>query len=452
MNDLSLHHLPPQNLEVEEAILTLCMLSPSEVDDICDLLKPEDFYRVGNQKIFKAISDMAVKKISPDLPALTNHLRDKKQLEEIGGSYYLSNLINKAPLPTNTEYYCKIIRNKAALRGLIATASNIVRSCYEDSEDAEILLDAAQKDILAIEIEGTVKDYVHIKDMIEERIDFYEERYNSKSVLTGVPSGLSVLDDLTAGFQKTDLILLAGRASHGKTALALNVIRNIAKNGGKAGIFTLEMSKEQDFDRLIAIESELNSTKFRTGRFQGQDDWLRVTDAMSRMADWKILFEELSFDLPKIIRKSRKMKKDGVDIIFYDYLSLIEGDKSQKRHEEVAGTARALKRLAKELRIPLVLLVQLNRDFRGRSNKEPILSDLRESGELEQAADVVMFIYRKELDTKDGKDENKADLVVAKQRNGPLGRVWLQFNKYTTRFGQLELTEPEQREYRDYHQ
>lgn len=431
-----MNNLPPQNLEAEESILARCMLSPSEIDDICDLISPGDFYKSAHQKIFAAIISLVSKKIHPDLPALNNYLRDNNQLEEIGGATHLARLMYDVPMAHNNEHFCKIIKGKSVLRQLIVKANEIGRSCHDNNGNVETVLDFAQREILSIDMDSGVHDFMHIKDMIDERIDFYEERYHSKSELTGISSGYPKLDYFTAGFQDTDLIILAGRPSHGKTAFSLNLIRNMAKNGIKSGKFSLEMSDTQLFDRLIAMESEINSTKFRTGRFQ-PDQWPIITDAMSEISRWSVLFETLTFEMTKITRKARKMVKEGAQIIFVDYLSLVEGDKSRKRHEEVAETARAFKRLAKELNIPIVLLVQLNRGFKDRKNKKPVLYDLRESGEIEQAADVVMFIYRQELDEKDEENHPKhgmAELIIEKQRNGPLGIVDFYFNKFLTEF------------------
>lgn len=438
MPDIRLQHIPPQAIETEESILARCIIQPSDIDDICELVNYSDFYRSAHQKIFKAIIELSEKKIYPDLVALTNHLRDKNELEEIGGASYLARLLDTIPLAVNIQHFCKIIKGKSVLRQLIEKTGKIAKGCFESNGDFESVLDQAQREILAVDFESGPKDFIHIKDMLEERIDFYEERFHSKSELTGISSGFGKIDFLTAGFQRSDLIILAGRTSHGKTALMLNFLHNMAMDGVSVGVFTLEMSKEQLFDRLVAMRTGINSMKFRTGRFSSEN-WAVITSAMGQLSTWDVLFEELTFDVIKIAREARRMKKAGAKIIFIDYLSLVKGEASEKRHEEVAANTRMFKRLAKELNLPVVLLVQLNRAFKDRKDKRPILADLRESGEIEQAADVVMFIYREELDTKDKPElVGKAELRIEKQRNGPLGSVGLYFNQYTTKFNLLE--------------
>ena len=440
MREIILQHIPPQDIEAEQSILAGCIIQPADIDDICELINYSDFYKSSHQKIFQAILELSAKKIYPELNALVSHLRQSNQLEEIGGASYLAKLLDSIPLPTNIKHFCNIIKGKSILRQLINKAQTISRCCFESNGDFEAVLDQAQRDILSVDVEFGQKDFVQIKDMLTERIDFYEERFNSKSELTGISSGFSKIDFLTAGFQNSDLIILAGRTSHGKTALMLNLIHNAAIDGIMSGVFTLEMSKEQLFDRIIAMRTGINSMKFRTGRFSNEN-WQSITYAMGELSEWKVLFEELTFDAVKIARKARRMKKAGAQIIFIDYLSLVKGENDKTRHEEVASNTRSFKRLAKELNLPVVLLVQLNRAFKDRKDKRPILADLRESGEIEQSADVVMFIYRKEQDTKEESDSGIAELIIEKQRNGPLGSVGLFFNKYTTKFGLLENME-----------
>lgn len=437
MNKIGMQHLPPQDLEAEQSILARCIIQPADIDDICEVINHSDFYRDAHKKIFQAIIALSEKKIYPELNALVSYLRQSNQLEEIGGPSYLAKLLDSIPIATNINHYCKIIRGKSILRQLINKAQGISRHCFESNGDFEGVLDQAQRDILSVDVDFGQQDFVQIKDMLSERIDFYEERFNSKSELTGISSGFSKIDFLTAGFQGSDLIILAGRTSHGKTAMMLNLIHNAALDGIVSGVFTLEMSKEQLFDRIIAMRTGINSMKFRTGRFSNEN-WQGITSAMGELSEWKVLFDELTFDAVKISRKARRMKKAGAQIIFIDYLSLVKGENDKTRHEEVASNTRAFKRLAKELNLPVVLLVQLNRAFKDRKDKRPILADLRESGEIEQSADVVMFIYRKEQDTRDEADSGIAELIIEKQRNGPLGNVGLFFNKYTTKFGLLE--------------
>ena len=438
--DPSLYNkLPPQSLEAEESILSTILIDNDTLLDIIGILSPEDFYKPAHQKIFSSITELFSKSEPVDLVTLTNILREQNRLEEIGGAAYLAALIDTVPLAVNAQYYAEIIHNKACLRKLIEKSNAIVKLCFEDRGNVEDVIDFAESSIFEISESKTKPAFYSIDKLIESNIKTLEEREGDKSLVTGVPTGFTRFDNLTSGLQKSDLIIIAARPSMGKTALALNIARNVAVNANiPVAIFSLEMSKEQLSMRMLCAEARINSSRLRGGFFSG-DDWNGLTNAASVLSEAPIYIDDLSDISAMSIRaKARRLKMNkDLGLIIIDYLQLMKGRASAERRDlEISEISRALKSLAKELDLPVVALSQLNRKLEERSDKRPLLSDLRESGALEQDADLVAFIYRDEVYNKDENNPNKgkAELIVSKHRNGPVGWVPLTFLNAYTRF------------------
>jgi replicative DNA helicase len=425
--DPSLYHLPPQNIEAEESILSAILLDNNTLFEVLEILSPEDFYRSVHQKIFTSIAELFAKNEPVDLVTLTNILREKDWLEKAGGATYIANLVDTAPLAVNAQHYAKIIHDKACLRRLIEKTNTITRRCFEDRGDVDNVIDFAESSIFEISENKIKPAFYPIGKLIEGNIDALEERQGNKTLVTGIATGYTKIDELTAGLQKSDLIILAGRPGMGKTAFALNIAKNAAVDDNiPVAIFSLEMSKEQLSLRMLSSEARIDSSRLRRG-FITQDDWIKITDAAG------VLSPTL-----EIRAKSRRLKmENNIGLIIIDYIQLMKSRGFAERRElEVSEISRSLKALAKELDLPVVALSQLNRKLEERSDKRPQLADLRESGALEQDADIVAFIYRDELYNRDENNPNrgKAEIILAKQRNGPTGSSTLTFLDTYTRF------------------
>jgi len=426
------HHLPPQNLEAEESLLSAILIDNSSLIDILDIVTAEDFYRSAHKVIFDAIIDLFSKNEPIDLITLTNILRKKKQLDEIGGATYLAKLVDTVPLAVNAQHYAKIINEKANLRRLIEKANEITKRCFEDSEDVVEVIDFAERSIFEISGDKVGPSFYPISKIIGESIDTLEKRQGNKSITTGVPTGFNKLDTLTSGLQKSDLIIIAARPGMGKTAFALNIARNAAIEADiPVSIFSLEMSKEQLAMRLLSSEAKVNSTRIRGG-FLTKDDWLRINDAAGKLYEAPIYIDDSpSLTALELRAKARRMKiEKDIGLIIIDYLQLMKTRGfAERRDLEISEISRSLKALAKELDVPVVALSQLNRKLEERTDKRPQLSDLRESGALEQDSDVVMFIYREDEYNKDENNPKKgtAEILLKKQRNGPTGMSMLTF-------------------------
>jgi len=435
-------NLPPQNLEAEESILSAVLIDNDTLLDVLEVLAPEDFYKSAHQKIFAAVAELFSRSEPVDLVTLSNILRAQNRLEEIGGATYLARLVDTVPLAVNAQHYAKIVHDKACLRRLIEKSNKIARRCFEDSDDVDNIIDFAESSIFEISENKIKPSFYHIGKIIEGNIDALEERQGSKALVTGVATGFTKIDELTAGFQQSDLIILAGRPGMGKTAFALNIAQHAAVDTNiPVALFSLEMSKEQLSMRMLSSEAQIDSAKMRRG-FISQNDWMKITDAAGVLAEAPIFIDD-SPDITalEIRTKSRRLKMDqNIGMVIVDYIQLMKGSASAERRDlEISEISRSLKALAKELSIPVVALSQLNRELEKRSDKRPQLSDLRESGALEQDADVVAFIYRDELYNKDENNPKKgtAEVIIAKQRNGPTGFAPLKFWDAYTRFGDL---------------
>ena len=442
--DPSLYKLPPQNIEAEENIISAILLDNDVLHDVVEILAPVDFYKSSHQKIYDAITELYSKNEPVDLITLTNILKERGKLEEVGGATYIAGIVDTVPLAVNAQYYAKIVHDKACLRRLIEKANEISKRCYEDTGEVDEVIGFAEKVIFEIAENKIRPSFFPIRKLVDNNITALEEQQGKKSLVTGIPSGYKDLDKLTAGFQNSDLIILAARPSMGKTAFALNIARNAAvETNLPVALFSLEMSKEQLSMRMLCSEARVDSTRIRGG-FSGEEDWLRLTDAASLLAGAPIFIDDSSDITSLSIRaKSRRLKMDqNLGLIIIDYLQLMRGGlPAERRDLEISEISRSLKALAKELEIPVIALSQLNRKLEERSDKRPQLSDLRESGALEQDADLVAFIYRDEVYNKDENNPKKgtAEIILAKQRNGPVGDAHLTFLHAYTRFEDMAV-------------
>ena len=445
-NDSAPYRLPPQNIEAEESIISAILIDNNTLLDVIEILAPEDFYRTAHQKIYAAITDLFDITEPIDLVTLANKLKEKGQLEEIGSASYLARLVDTVPSAVNAQHYAKIVHDKASLRRLIEKANAIVKRCFEERGNADNIIDFAESAVFEISEKKSQQAFYPISKLILGNIETLEENQGNRSLVTGVPTGFSHLDNLTSGLQNSDLIILAARPSMGKTALALNIARNAAVDANiPVAIFSLEMSKEQLSLRMLCSEARIDSSRLRGGFFS-MEDWHRLTDAAGILSETPIYIDDSpSLTAMEIRAKARRLKMDkNIGLIVIDYLQLMQGRASAERRDlEISEISRSLKALAKELELPVLALSQLNRMLEQRTDKRPRLSDLRESGALEQDADVVAFIYRDEVYNKeeDNPRRGTAEILLSKQRNGPTGDVHLTFLNSFTRFENLASEE-----------
>ena len=438
--------LPPQNIEAEESIISAILIDNNTLLDVIETLAPEDFYRTAHQKIYAAITDLFDKAEPIDLVTLANRLKEKGHLDQIGGASYLAKLVDTVPMAVNAQHYAKIVHDKAALRRLIEKANAIVKRCFEERGNADEVIDFAEAAVFEISEKKARQAFSPLSKIILSNIETLEEKQGNRSLVTGVPTGFNQLDNMTSGLQNSDLIILAARPSMGKTALALNIARNAAVEANiPVAIFSLEMSKEQLSLRMLCSEARIDSSRLRGGFFS-MEDWHRLTDAAGVLSDAPIYIDDsASLSAMEIRAKARRLKMDkNIGLIIIDYLQLMQGRASAERRDlEISEISRGLKALAKELVLPVMALSQLNRMLEQRTDKRPRLSDLRESGALEQDADVVAFIYRDEVYNKDEDNPNKgvAEILLSKQRYGPTGDVFLSFLNSFTRFENLASEE-----------
>ncbi len=441
-DDASRYHLPPQNIEAEESILSAILIDNGALLDVAEIISPEDFYRPAHQKIYAAILRLFTQNEPVDLVTLANALKELGHLEKTGGAAYLAALVDTVPVATNAQHYARIIYEKACLRRLIEKANAISRKCYEDQGDVAGVIDFAETAVFEIAEQKISPSFYPISQIIDENISALEERQGNKALITGTPTGFTELDRLTAGFQPSDLIIIAARPSMGKTAFALNITRNAALAAGMpVAVFSLEMSRQQLSMRLLCAEARVDASKLRSGFFS-QDEWLKITDAAGVLEEAPIFIDDSpDVSAMEIRAKARRLKLEkNLGLLIIDYLQLMKTRSSMERRDlEISEISRSLKNLAKEINVPVVAVSQLNRKLEERSDKRPMLSDLRESGALEQDADVVAFIYRDEVYNKDEGNPNKgkAEIILAKQRNGPVGMVELAFIDKYTRFENL---------------
>jgi len=440
--DYSLHKIPPQNIEAEQSILGGILLDNHAVNSVLEILKVDDFYGEAHRKIFLSIVDLSEKNEPSDLITLSNILRDKKQIDDVGGVAYLASLVDNVPSAANIAYYSKIVKEKSILRRLIGVSTEILNKSYNTTADVENVLDDAEHAIFEISENKIKPSFFPLKDIIKDSFKAIEKLYEKKALITGITTGFEELDRITSGFQKSDLVIIAGRPSMGKTALAINIAQNAAiEMGISVALFSLEMSKEQLAIRMLSSEARVDSQRLRKG-FLGETDWPKLTTAAGRLSEASIFIDDTpAISALEMKAKSRRLKAEkGLGLIVLDYLQLMRGrNMSLPREQEISEISRSLKALAKELDVPVVALSQLNRQVETRTDKRPFMADLRESGAIEQDADVILFIYRDELYNKseDNPEKGLAEIIVGKQRNGPTGKVKLAFLSEYTRFENL---------------
>jgi replicative DNA helicase len=418
------------------------LLDNNAVNSVLEILEIADFYSEAHRKIFSAIIELSEKSEPSDLITLSNLLRNNKQIDDVGGVAYLASLVDNVPSAANISYYSKIIKEKSILRRLIGVSTEILNKSYNSITEVGHVLDDAEQAIFEISENKIKPSFFPLKDIIKDSFKTIEKLYEKKQLITGVPTGYEELDKLTSGFQQSDLVIIAGRPSMGKTALAINVAQNAAiEMEVPVAIFSLEMSKEQLAIRMLSSEARVDSQRLRKG-FLGETDWPKLTTAAGRLSDASIYIDDTpAISVLEMKAKSRRLKaENGLGLIVLDYLQLMRGrDSSMPREQEISEISRSLKALAKELDVPVVALSQLNRQVEARTDKRPYLADLRESGAIEQDADVILFIYRDEVynRSEDNPEKGLAEIIVGKQRNGPTGKVKLTFLKEYTRFENL---------------
>ena len=436
--DLSSHKLPPQNIEAEQSILGGILIENEAINKVIEILTPEDFYRDAHRRIFEALIILSERDEPSDLITLTNELQKKKELDLIGGASYLASLIDSVPTAANIEYYAKIVKEKAVLRKLINASTEIITRSYEYLGDVDSLLDEAEQEIFQISGSKVKPSFYPIRDVVKGSFKTLERLYEKKELITGVPSGFKELDRLTAGFQASDLIIVAGRPSMGKTAFCLNIAQYAAvEKKIPVAIFSLEMSKEQLGIRMLCSEAHVEGTRLRTG-FLNESDWPKLTIAAGNLSEAPIYIDDIAaLSALELRAKTRRLRAEhDLGMVVIDYLQLMKGRaRVESRQQEISEISRSLKALAKELTIPVIAVSQLSRKTEERTGNRPQLSDLRESGAIEQDADVILFIYRDEVYNRSEDNPNRgiAEVIIGKQRNGPIGKIDLAFlDKFTT--------------------
>ncbi|HDT8655459.1 TPA: replicative DNA helicase [Listeria monocytogenes] len=434
---------PPQNIEAEQAVLGAIFLEPNALITASEILMPDDFYRTGHQIIFETMLDLNDHGKAVDVLTVYEALAAKGNLEDAGGLPYLTELSGAVPTAANLEYYAHIIEDKALLRRLIRTATQIATDGYSREDELDMLMDEAEKSILEVSQRKNVGAFKNIKDVLVKTYDDIEILHNRKGDITGIPTGFNELDKMTAGFQRNDLIIVAARPSVGKTAFALNIAQNVAtKTDENVAIFSLEMGAEQLVMRMLCAEGNINAQNLRTGALTS-DDWQKLTIAMGTLSNSGIYIDDTpGVRVNEIRSKCRRLKQEtGLGMIVIDYLQLIAGSGhgGENRQQEVSEISRSLKALARELEVPVIALSQLSRSVEQRQDKRPMMSDIRESGSIEQDADIVAFLYREDYYDREGENDGTIEIIIAKQRNGPVGDVKLAFVKEYNKFVNLEV-------------
>ena len=435
----NLRKVPPQSLEAESSVLGGVLLENEAINQVVELLRPEDFYRESHRKIFRAMIEITDRTEPVDLITLSEFLKGKSELEAVGGTAYLASLAEFVPTAANISYYARIVREKAILRSLISTATEIATRGYEEQGNVDEFLDSAERVIFDISEKKVKAAFVAVGDMITDTLKTVEKLYQRKEMVTGVATGYAELDKLTAGLQPADLIIVAGRPGMGKTSFALNIAANAAFSGTGVAVFSLEMAKEQLVLRMLCSEARVNSSKVRSG-YLGERDFPQLAKAAGKLHEAPIYIDDTpALSVLELRAKARRLLRDRskrAGLIVVDYLQLMRGmGNANNREQEISEISRSLKALAKELNVPVIALSQLNRKVEDRTGRKPQMSDLRESGAIEQDADVIMFIYREELYDKNNDDvKGKAEVIIEKQRNGPTGIVTLTFLSEFTRF------------------
>lgn len=442
MADL-LPKLPPQNIEAEQSVLGSVLLDKDAIIKIADLVRPEDFYRDDHRQIFEVMLKLLDKRMPIDVVTVSEELEKAGQFDSVGGATYLTELVNSVPSASHVAHYGEIVQQKATLRRLITAAGKMTEISYKEEGEVNSILDEAERSLFSISQKYLKQNFIPIKEILAESFERIDELHKNKGVLRGTPTGFRELDNLLSGLQDSDLIVIAARPSMGKTAMVTNIAAHASiKEKRSVGFFALEMSRDQLADRLVSLESGVDSWKLRTGNIS-DEDFPKIGYAYGTLAEASLYIDDSpGLTVMEIRSKCRRLQLEhGLDLVVVDYLQLIEGGRRGSdfnRVQEISEISRSLKNLARELNIPVIALSQLSRAVEARPDKRPLLSDLRESGSIEQDADVVIFLYRDEYYHKDSERKGITELLIRKHRNGPIGDIELVFIPEQTRFRTLE--------------
>jgi len=440
--------IPPHSIEAEQSVLGSIFLDPETVVNVLEYLESSDFYRKNHQIIFDAILQLNNRNEAIDVVTISNELDTKNQLENAGGMEYLAELAVAVPTSANVEYYAKIVEEKSILRNLIRSATEIVRKGYEEGDELAVMLDSAEQNILQVSERRNRSGFIRISDVVSASLQNIESLAQRSDDVTGVPTGYIALDKMTAGLQKEELIILAARPAVGKTAFALNIAQNVATKADQVvAIFSLEMGAESLVNRMLCAEGNIDAGHLRTGQLS-EDEWSNLIMAMGTLGQSKIFIDDTpGIRIAEIRAKSRRLLQEQgkLGLIVIDYLQLIEGNNRESRQQEVSDISRQLKKLAKELKVPVIALSQLSRGVEQRQDKRPVLSDIRESGSIEQDADIVAFLYRDDYYEREGGDDSERDeqennvveVIIEKNRSGARGTVKLLFKKEFNKFSSM---------------
>jgi replicative DNA helicase len=433
--------VPPHNDDAERSLLGSIMLDNRVLDELSGQLKSEDFYRESHRHIFRAMDSLHKRREAIDVITLADHLSAADLLDNVGGANFLARLSSEVPSAANVEYYANIVRRKSTLRAFIAAADGLVEECYGDVNDVEAFMDGAEQKLFQITQSGAARSYSTMREVVREAFGQIEALYQKTEHITGVPSGFVDLDEMTAGWQPSDLIILAARPAMGKTSFTLNMLTHAALHRNiPAAFFSLEMSNQQLAIRMLCSEAHIDQSRLRRGQMT-ESEWERLIRATSTLGNSKIFLDDTpSLPILEFRSKMRRLVAEhGVGIVFVDYLQLMRGSSknSNSREQEISEISRNLKAVAKELNIPIIALAQLNRGVEQRADKRPMMSDLRESGAIEQDADLILFIYRDEVYNPETEAKGIAEVIIGKHRNGGLGTVRLRFFNSHTRFENL---------------
>ncbi len=434
--------LPPQNVEAEQSALGALMLDKQSIINVADILLPEDFYKPAHSKIYEVILNLYEKQQPIDILSVTEKLKGAGALKEIGGTSYLTQLVEAVPSSAHVDHYAKIVKEKRILRDLIKTSAEMSENAFSPNDDLETILDSIEQKVFAISQRSYTQKFAAIKEELKGAYERIEKLHSGENILRGVPTGFPGIDSLLSGFQKSDLIIIGARPSLGKTSLALDIARHVGvKEKMPVGIFSLEMSREQVIDRLIAAEAQVPMWELRTGRLKKDEDFELIQHALDTLSEAPIFIDDTAS--PTILQMrsmARRLQAEhGLSLIIVDYLQLMQPrGNTDNIVQQVTEFSRGLKSMARELNVPVLALSQLSREVDKRDNKRPRLSDLRESGSIEQDADVVMFIYRKDRINPAVEEENITDIMIEKHRNGPTGIVQLKFDAQKTSFRSID--------------
>ncbi len=437
----ALRRTMPVSTEAEQAVIGSILIDQEAITIASEIIGPEDFYNKQYGIIFDAMLELNKERKQIDIVTLQNKLREKEVPDDVCSLDYMRDIIASVPTSTNIRYYAGIVAEKSTLRNLIRTTGDIENKCYEEKESLDEILDSTEKKVFEIVQRRSFEDFEPIDKVVLNTVNRIEAAFKAGGSITGIPTGFIDLDYMTAGLQPSDLILIAARPSMGKTAFVLNIAQHMAfKKHKNVAIFSLEMPKEQLVNRLISLEGNIPGEKLRSGKLD-DSDWDKLAEAANTIGDSNLVIDDTSgIKVSELRSKCRKHKLEkGLDVIIIDYLQLMSGSgKTDSRQQEISDISRSLKGLARELNVPVIALSQLNRDLEKRNDKRPMMSDLRESGAIEQDADVIMFIYRDQVYNKDTERPNIAEIIIGKQRNGPIGTVELAWIPDYTKFGNIE--------------